>query len=221
MDSIKVNYKFTSNNYEAATWLNELPPLVACDFEVASRFTETEKEQFKLQLETEIDFDTARQLKQYIASDGLSHPSLTALTHLSIAWSESDAIVIILRNDSIRRLVLRWLVTTDRIQIWHNFSFDGKLIYYHTGKFPKRYEDSQQLAKSIVNHVDTFKARTGLKELCAHKYGKWAVSADNFTIEQMFNEDVIEYAAIDSAATYWLWEALQRHLKEANNEAVP
>ena len=84
-------------------------------------------------------------------------------------------------------------------------SYDFRHLYYHTGKFPTNYEDTQLLAKSIINHVDTFKARTGLKELAGRWYGDWGISSDNFTLDQMYEPHVIRYAAIDACATYQLW----------------
>lgn len=88
-------------------------------------------------------------------------------------------------------------------------SYDFRHLYYHTGKFPINYEDSQILAKTLINHVDTFKARTGLKELQGHKYSAWGISSDNFTLAQMNEPHVLHYAAIDAAATYDLWQYLQ------------
>ena len=211
--SIKVNYKYTANLYKAKQWLDELPDLIACDFEASSKFTELQKEAFKLQLETEEDEETKRVLNQYIKSDGLSHPSLSTLTHVSIAWSESDALVILLPSDKLKQFVVNWLVTTTRKQVWHNLSFDAKHIMYLSGKFPQNYEDTQLLAKTIVNHVEVFKAKTGLKELAGAKYGDWGISSDYFKLEDMYKENVIKYAATDACATFWLWNSIQRHLK--------
>ena len=156
-------------------------------------------------------------LKQQIDSSGLSHPSLVRITHFSLAVSETEAYVVIITNPRIQAILLNWLVTTHITQIWHNLSFDGRLIYYHTRKFPPNYEDTQVLAKTILNHVNNQKSLTGLKHLMGYKYGSWAVSEDNFNQAQMFEEHVLHYAAIDACSTYALWNEIQQSLTQASS----
>ena len=100
----------------------------------------------------------------------------------------------------LRAVELRLLLNTP--------SYDFKQIYYYTHKFPKNYEDTQIFAKTIINHVETYKAKTGLKELAGHWYGDWAISADNFTTSQMYEEHVLRYAATDACATFRLWQSI-------------
>lgn len=209
-----INYKYTSNWYEAYKWLSALPPVIACDFEAASKYTTKEREAMKLELAEETDRNKRINLSAAISSNALSHPYYVTLTHLSIAWSETDAIVIILANEMIRKYVMRWLVHVKNKQIWHNFSYDGKLIYYWTrGRLPKDVEDSALLAKTLLNHVEVWKANVKLKHLMGYKYGSWAVSADKFDLEHMHNKGLIKYTAIDACATYALWESMQKHMK--------
>lgn len=212
-----INYTYSSNLFVIMSTLNKLPDTIACDFETASRWTTEEKEEMKQYLDDHndtIDREEKRQIRQFIESDGLSHPSLTYVTHLSVAWSPTDVFVAVLPSDEHRKRVLRWLANTDRKQIWHNLSFDGKHIMYHTGSFPSNYEDTEVLAKTILNHVNTFEAKTGLKHLMGYKYGEWAVSADYFTLESIHDEDLIKYAGIDACATYALWLEIQESIKE-------
>lgn len=211
----KVNYKSTSNPYIAMQLLRSLPSVIACDFETASKYTDSDKLVMQAELDS-IELKTsprALELAQRIRSDGLSHPSMVDITHLSVAWSDSDAIVIITDTPKLRSLVYNWLTTTDRLQIWHNASFDFRLIYHNTRKFPINYEDSQILAKTILNHVEVHKANTGLKHLQGWKYGSWGLSADHFNMSQMYDEEILQYAAIDAAATFSLWQELQSYLK--------
>ena len=93
-------------------------------------------------------------------------------------------------------------------------SYDFRQIHYRTGKFPLNFEDTQLLAKCILNHVETYKAKAGLKELAGHRYGDWGISADNFSLSQMHEPHVIRYAATDACATYWLWNSIHNYLKE-------
>ena len=204
---IKVNYQFTDNAYVASQWLEDLPDLFAADFEVASKFSAKTKEHMKVRLDVvpNLSFEEKRVLKQKIASDGLSHPSMTVVTHLSIAWSDRDSIVIVCSNNKIRDMVYDFLINTDKTQIWHNATFDFKHIYYRTGYIPKNYIDTMLLAKCILNDANSFKDNVNLKALMAYAYGDWAISKDNFTLEEMWDENMIKYAATDSPATYKLY----------------
>lgn len=194
--------------------LNSLPPVIACDFETASKYSDSDKLQLQAELDLLEDKKTnyALALKQRIASTGLSHPSMVDITHLSVAYSETEAYVIITDTPKLRSLVFNWLVTTDRLQIWHNLSFDSRLIYHATGKFPLNYEDSQIFAKTLLNHVEVHKANTGLKHLQGWKYGAWAVAADSFNMSRMYDEDVLLYAATDACATLSLYNELRAYV---------
>ena len=44
----------------------------------------------------------------------------------------------------------------------------------------------------------------------AYAYGDWAVSKDDFTIEEMWNPDMIRYAATDSCACMKLYEDIMK-----------
>ena len=62
------------------------------------------------------------------------------------------------------------------------------------------------LARCILNDANGFKNNVGLKELMAYAYGDWAISKDNFTLEEMWDENIIRYTATDSPATYKLYQ---------------
>ena len=85
---------------------------------------------------------------------------------------------------------------------------------HNTGKLPTDYEDSQILAKTLLNHVDNSKSATGLKHLMGYKFGAWAVSSDNFTLANMYSPELIHYAAIDACATLTLWNEITSFLKD-------
>lgn len=214
----KVNYKSTNNAFVAKQWLADLPDLFAADFEVANRYTADDRIQLQHIVDTSPNKRERTTAKSKLDSDQLGHPSHNELTHLSVAWSESEAFVLILDNRSITNLALNFLVRTTNKQVWHNLSYDGKYIQYLTGKFPINYEDTQILAKTLINHVDVHKATTGLKQLAGHRYGAWGISSDNFTKQQMYDDNVLLYAATDACATYWLWTEMQTTLKELTCE---
>ena len=212
---IVVNYEYTNNPYKTKQWLSNLPDLFAADFEVASKYTKRQKDLIKHRLDNyKLSFEEERVLLQQLTSDGLSHPSLTVITHLSVGWTDRDSKVIVCDSERIRMLVLDFLITTQKEQLWHNCVFDFKHIFYHTGVLPQNYTDTQLLAKALLNDADSFKDRTGLKELMGYAYGAWGISKDDFTLEEMWTEDMLKYAATDSPATYKLFEDIQGDLQK-------
>jgi DNA polymerase I-like protein with 3'-5' exonuclease and polymerase domains len=210
-----INYQVYSNSLDISKALAELPDLIACDFEAASIYSDADREAMRRELEDQSLPQMYRlDIEAKLSSSALSHPYYVIPTHLSIATSPTDAIVIVLTNRTLIRLVMTWLTATTRKQIWHNLSYDGKLIYYWTkGKFPKDYEDTAILAKVLLNHVDTYKANNSLKHLMGYKYGSWAISSDNFTVENLHDEQLIKYAAIDACATYQLYLDMTQYME--------
>lgn len=217
---LKVTHTYTSNVYEANQLLRKLPDLIACDFEAAVKLTKEEKETYEKHLEHlkedgETNFYNIKTIESLLKATALSHPSRVNVTHLSIATSPTEAIVIIVDKPAMLKLIMNFLTTTDRKQLWHNAAFDFKHVFHHTeGKLPKDFEDTQILAKTILNHVEVHKATTGLKDLAGHKYGSWAVSADMFNMDNLYDETLIKYAAIDACATFWLWESMNNYINE-------
>lgn len=217
--AIVVNFKQTNDAAVAQKYIDKLPSLIACDFETAIRYTSAEVEEAKLKM---VDTDLPKRERihyQAIANaTALGHPSHCTITHCSIAISEDTAFVFIIDNQAIADVVLGYLVETEATQIWHNYSYDGRFIRYFMGKDAKNVEDTQIFAKTLLNHVDVTKANTKLKMLAAAWYGDWAVSADNFTLEQQYDPILIKYAAIDAASTFKLYNYLLDWCKEANND---
>lgn len=211
---IKVTYQSTSNVLTANNWLHKLPSTVACDFETAIKYTPEQLAQWEATLQENLPKLERKRIEALLSATALDHPSHTVLTHLQLAWSPSEAYVFILDNKKITDLILQFLITTSRRQIWHNAIYDFKQIYYRTGSFPQVYEDTQLLSKCILNHVETHKARTGLKELAGQWYGSWAISPDSFTVDQMYDPKVLLYAATDACATYRLWTSINDYIQE-------
>ena len=217
---IKVTYQVTSSAYKANQWLRSLPDLIACDFEAAVKYSPADLEAIHKRLEENPSKQEQILLKSRLAATALSHPSHVDLTHCQIAYSDHEAYVFIFDNKSIRNLILNFLITTTRTQIWHNATYDFQHICYHTNKFPLNYEDTQILAKTILNNVEVHKAKTGLKELAGHWYGSWAVSPDMFDKSQMYDKDLLLYAATDATATYKLYHSIKQYIKEQNETAT-
>jgi hypothetical protein len=214
--SIEVQYQSTNDPETAKEWLNSLPEVFSADFETAVRYSNEVLEDAKQKMVDETLPKKERIVYQAIAkSSALGHPSHCTITHCSIAYSEKDAYVFIIDDQPIADVVLDFLVETDRTQVWHNYSYDGRFLRYYAGKDVKNVEDTQVFAKTLINHVETFKARSGLKDLAGHWYGDWGISADNFTLAQQYEEHVIKYAAIDACATYKLWRYLNEFVESS------
>lgn len=207
--SIKVSYKKTNDAAVAKEWLKGLPDVFSADFETAVRYSkETIEEAKKLSEDTTL---SKKERISYIAiakASALGHPYHCTITHCSIGISENEALVFIIDSQKIANVVLDFLVETEKVQIWHNYAYDGRFLMYYGNKNAKNIEDTQILAKTLINHVEPVKAQVGLKTLAGSWYGDWGISSDNFTLEQQYDEKVIRYAAIDAAATFKLWTYL-------------
>jgi hypothetical protein len=78
---IKVNYTYSDEIDTIKSTLKSLPSIIACDFEVANKYYKNKIEELKL-LNYSILTDN---INQQINANGLSHPSLTTITHFNIA----------------------------------------------------------------------------------------------------------------------------------------
>lgn len=219
--SITVEYESTNDPAIAQQWLDQLPDLFAADFETAVRYTKDVVDKAKLLMVDET-LPRREQIEwQAIAkATALGHPSHCTITHCSIAAAEDKGYVFIIDNQDIADVVLDFLVETDKTQVWHNYAYDGRFLRYYAGKDVKNVEDTQIFAKTLINHVETFKARTSLKELAGAWYGDWAIAADNFTVEQQYDAKVLHYAAIDACATFKLWNYLYGFVTSARVQEV-
>ena len=212
---LQVEYKYTADVKEAKKLLEELPDTVACDFEAASKLTPNRREYLTKRLELpSLSVAYKNKLLQSLGATGLSHPSLVDITHFSCAWSSTESLVIITNTPEMRAMLYEWLITTTKTQIWHNAGFDFKHIRYNTGKISINFEDTQLLAKTLLNDANNFKSNTGLKTLMGYAYPTiWKDLADGFAPKDPFDEDFLHYAAIDACATWKLWYDIQLHPK--------
>lgn len=217
LSTIPVSYKSTRNSYTASQYLTEIKQhsVFAADFETSIKYSPSYLQSLKDELPS-ASKRRAYEINAILSASALDHPSHCTLTHCSIATSESDAYVFILDNRAITNLILNFLITTPIKQVWHNATYDFSRIYYFTHCMPLNYEDTQIFAKTLLNHVETYKANTGLKELMGQYYGAWAISADNFHTDSMYDEQVLKYVATDACASYKLWHLLTSYC-EADN----
>jgi len=212
--TIDVDSTTITTQDELLTLIKELQnyDTITCDFETASKFSDEEKEQMKQKLTTlEVNSPRWKKLTREVNSDGLSHPSMVEITHFSVAVSETKAWTVLL-NPELENIIMDFLCTTTIKQVWHNLSFDGKLIYHRTnGKFPTNYEDTQLMWAIIRNHTQTHLAKSGLKTLAKKVYGSWGVDDEIFNISQRYNDDLAIYASWDAAATFYVYNEALLH----------
>lgn len=171
----------------------------------------------------------------------LSLPQFNELTMVTIGWSRVKSIVIVFKDLAIRDFVLNWLTTTDVRQVYHNATFDTRLIHYFTGKLPKHIEDSQLLAAVYLNHVDSSKRKSGLKELARFPYLDWASDKSSFELyvnssdyvnpymqyigsnptPHMYNLPLIYYCSVDSCATHHVFAKFDTEVAHPNKWVMP
>ena len=78
---IKVNYTYSDDINVIKEQLENLPSIIACDFEVSNKLTLTERNKLRA---TDYSVLTDN-VNQQINANGLSHPSLTTITHFQVA----------------------------------------------------------------------------------------------------------------------------------------
>jgi hypothetical protein len=211
-NTIKVNYEVAKTPHKAKQLLDKISqyPKIAWDLETSVKYTDEEIEHWNNLIESGSLTKLERIYYQSkINATALMHPSHCMVTHCSIAISEDTGYVFVFNNMSVQNLVFNYLMNSKQTQILHNASYDLKFTAYFTKRYPAIIEDTEVLAKTIINHVEIQKARTRLKDLAGHMYGDWGISTDYFTYKEMNNPKVIKYAATDACATMWLWNYLQ------------
>ena len=170
--------------------------------------------------------DTYPQIAVDFETLDLTLPQLNKVTMVTLGWSLTKSIVIILDKPELLDYVMDWLVTIDNKQTYHNSLFDVRFILNHTGKLPKHIEDSQLLAAVYKNHVDPNKRKSGLKELAKYPYKDWASDKTSFELfvdstgysnpnlhyvgsnptPHMYNLPLIYYCGVDAQATTFVWQ---------------
>jgi len=211
-NTIKVNYEVAKSPYKAKQLLDKISKYshIAWDLETSVKYTDEEIEHWNNLIESDSLTKLERiHYQSKINATALMHPSHCRVTHCSIATSQDTGYVFIFNNISVQNIVFNYLMSSKQTQILHNASYDLKFTEYFTGRYPDIIEDTEVLAKTIINHVEIQKARTRLKDLAGHMYGDWGISSDYFTYKEMNNPKVIKYAATDACATMWLWNYLQ------------
>lgn len=221
--SKQVNYHTTSDLETAKKWIEELykRSLIACDFETAVRYSpEDYKDFFRTSEDDSQPFVERKKAEALTKVTALDHPTHSLITHFSVAWSDEDSYVFILDSFDITKLVLDFLTNTNAKQVWFNAVYDFKFIYFLTHKFPKNYEDAQLYLKTLLNHVEPQKAKASLKDLAGGMYGDWGLDSDIFSLDNLYDPKLLKYAAIDSCATFWVWNRILNGTEDSGDYTI-
>lgn len=191
-------------------------PVISFDTETRSIYSQEDVKEAKLLLknEHEIPYEYKKITNIVSRASGLSYPGIVDVTHFIFGFSKDSSSIFITRNIREELLIWNWLARFRGKVLIHNSLFDLKLMYQRIGKLPLVYEDTQLLAKSLINNAENWKAKVGLKQIMAEYYDpRWAL-VDDYNIKNLKDEAFLDYCACDGAATFYLWEILQEYMQE-------
>lgn len=218
---IVVKFKYYSTGYTINKVLLELENrnILSLDFETQPIYTLDERAEAKelvKKYQDELSSKDLRLSKVVANCSGLSHPSITKVTHVIFGLSNKESIVLIINNKEVEQLVMDWITNFKGKFIVHNSLFDLKIVHHRTEKFPIDFDDTQLIVRTLINHTKDWECRTGLKHLIGQDYDpKWTL-IESYDIQDFKNKDFLRYCAIDGAATFKLWEDIQEILNEQN-----
>lgn len=213
---IPVDYDLYASSY---TIKNKLPKLLAShavlsfDTECRSVYDKHERAEAKEYLK---DLPTSdplyKQARIVSESSGLSYPSIVNVTHFIFGESRNKSTVIVCTSPDMEMFIWREIAKYNGLLLVHNSLFDLKIMYERVGVLPKNFIDTALKVKCLINHVDIWKAKVGLKELMGEHFDpKWSLM-NEYEPEDLKNKAFLNYCAIDGAATYYLYELIQEEL---------
>jgi hypothetical protein len=217
---IKVDYDLYASSY---TIRNKLPKLLesfkllSFDTETRSVYNQELRKEATGYLKTVNTSDTLyKHARLVAASSGLSYPSITRTTHFVFGESKSKSHVVICNTPELEMFVWQLISKYEGKLLVHNSLFDLKIMFHRMGLVPPDFDDTALIVKCLINHVNIWKCKTGLKELMGQYYSpKWTLMND-YEPANFRDPAFLEYAAIDGASTYYLWEQVQEELNNDN-----
>ena len=214
---ITVDHTVYSSEYSIRKYLPELLkrcPILAFDVECRSVYNKEERDEAKAYLKGSTPADPYyRQARVVAESSGLSYPTITKTTHFIFAESKEKVYTIICRTAEMEILIWDLVVNYLGIYLVHNALFDLKICYERTGRLPVNYIDTSLMVKTMINHVDIWKAKVGLKELVGEYYPPSWVMHNDYEPEDYKNPAFIKYCGYDGSGTFLLYELIQEELK--------
>jgi hypothetical protein len=214
---IKVKYDAYSTRYFIDKALNEIlpKPELAFDTETRGVYTPEEREEAKQLLKDENLPVDLKSLALLVANNsGLSFPSLVEVTHFVFGITDDYSVILVCDDPVLEKHIWNRIAEYEGVFLIHNTLYDLKIMHDRLGRFPDNYEDTALLAKCLINHANTWRAKVGLKDLMGEEYDPaWALF-DEYEPENLRDPKFLLYAATDGAATMNLWGKLQKHMEE-------
>jgi len=212
---IHVDYKIYNTDFTIKKALETLNTrdIVSFDLETQSLYSKENKKEAKTLLKEGVSTQYIKLCKLVARSSGLSNPRLIRCTHFIFGISRSESIIMISRSRKTEEMIFNWLAEfKGKVLVWNSL-FDLKIMYERVKKLPKDYEDPMLLLKSLINDVDNWQSKVGLKDFAGAWYDpKWALDT-NYDNEDLKDEDFLRYCSIDGAATYYSYEIIQERIK--------
>jgi len=216
MSYIDVTYEVYATPWHVQQKLREMNqyPELSFDCETRGVYSKAQRKEAVQFLKKEGTAQEHRQLALLVANNsGLSFPSLVNVTHFIFGISENHSIILIANYPQEEIQIWNWIARYEGMLYIHNTLLDLKLMYHRVRTFPQRYEDTQLLVKSLVNHVNVWKAKVGLKDLMGVYYHpEWALAVD-YEPANLKDPKFLMYGAIDGAGTFKLYRNIEEHIK--------
>lgn len=219
MSYIEVTYDVCSSSWKSRQVLKKLAtyPLLSFDTETRPVYSKEERaEANKLLKQENLPRDVKKLLSLSSNTSGLSFPSLINVTHFIFGISNSESVIIVTQYPHEEFLIWNWLAAYKGKLLIHNTLFDLKIMYHRIHKFPQDFEDTQLLAKVLINNADIWKSKVGLKELMGSYYDPQWTLIDSYEPENLKDPKFLRYASIDGAAVIKLWEDTQEYCNVEN-----
>jgi len=188
--------------------------MLSLDVECRTVYTKPERDEAKAYLKDAATSDPYyKQARVVSASSGLSYPSIVRTTHFIFGISKNKVYTIICKTPEMELFI--WELIADYVGTFliHNTGFDLKICYERTGKLPKNIVDTMLLAKCLINHVNIWKAKTGLKELVGDYYPpSWSLFED-YEPADLKGEKFLKYCGYDGSAVWTVYELMKEELR--------
>ena len=186
-------------------------PLMSFDIETKGLYSKAQRKEALKLIEQDMSIDNHKMASVVANNSGLSFPSLIETTHFVFGLSKDYSIILIPPTPHMELRIWNWLRNYRGKLLIHNTLFDLKVMYHRIGDLPYDYEDTALMLKTLINNSDVWRAKIGLKDQMGGYYKpEWALF-DEYEPENPKAIKFLEYAAIDGAATFFLYLLMQEH----------
>ena len=216
---IDVKYTLYTSSYNIRKQIAKLLErcnILAFDVETRSVYDKDERAEAKEYLKDSNPSDSLYKHARVVSeSSGLSFPTLVRTTHFIFGESRDTSHVVVCTTPELEMFLWNLVADYKGKLLVHNSLFDLKIMFERAGKLPVNFYDTALMVKCLINHVNIWKAKTGLKVLMGEYYiPKWSLMED-YEPENLKKKDFIIYCAIDGASCFYLYELIQEELKGA------